>query len=126
MADDIDASRLAEGLSGVVALQKPLSETTMAIRASATRSGPTASVSPLLINLEQLVDDVLEATSHEKVQNIEPQATKIKGLTFAISSSVGFFWSLDTKDEDVLWHLATKLWVRAAAVCFLFIFSQSD
>jgi hypothetical protein len=113
MEESTDASMLAEGLSGIaVARLGALLEVPKAYARAAFRSAPTVNVSPLLIHLEHVVEEVLQAAMGGEGQNIASFATKIKSLIFALASSVGTARLGD--QEDGLWQLSTKLWVGSA------------
>jgi hypothetical protein len=111
MRDIPDASMLAEGLSGVASARLralSLSEAPNAYAPAALRYAPN--VSPILIHLEKVVEDVLQAATSGESREISSQATKIKSLTFALASSVGRS-SLENQNEDVLWQLSSRLFV---------------
>ncbi|KAL4536683.1 hypothetical protein Ndes2437B_g06087 [Nannochloris sp. 'desiccata'] len=112
-----DAGMLAEGLSGVALRQlgSLLSEAQIAYAPAALLSAPTASLSPLLMHLEKVVEDVLQAAVCGGSREISSQATKIKSLTFALASSVGHA-RLENQDEDVLWQLSSKLFNASLAL----------
>lgn len=116
-----DAGMLAEGLSGVALRQlgSLLSEAQIAYAPAALLSAPTASLSPLLMHLEKVVEDVLQAAVCGGSREISSQATKIKSLTFALASSVGHA-RLENQDEDVLWQLSSKLFVSGIPCVFVF------
>lgn len=114
MGDTPDASMLAEGLSGVPSGRPGalLLEAQNAYTPATMGSAPTASISPLLIYLEKVVEDVLRGATSRESRELGLQATKIKNLTFALASSVGHA-RLENQDEDVLWQLSTNLFVSS-------------
>ena len=116
--DEFGISSLAQGLTGIAAEPPPCQlEGARAYAAAAMRPAPTASISPLILHLKQVVHAVIGAAARADHVEILDCENKLRSLTFALASTVGAA-RLETDDEGDLWQLTTALWVSRNGMLF--------